>query len=450
MRTNSNAVWRRVRDALTSPNVLFSLIWQVFLIYPVLAVVYSGAPTATTVLGLASIAVFSGVYLAGFASPAVTRDYPLHLRRAARPTRDPSPLAARGESPLASRGEAPLAADENWLDHPAGTPAPLGLGYLAGLVVCAFGTLPAAGINGPTNFLPFIACFTAAAWPLRRSVPAAVALIVLGCGAALLESNVAMLIPCFLVIPVVLSMIGTRISVGISDREGHYRRALGVVEERERMARDLHDVLGHTLTALTIRAQLARARLDSDPDITRAELENIETLTRTALAEMRQTVSGMRVADPARELADLTGSLRAAGMDVRVDGTPDLVPAQYAVLVAWTLREAGTNIARHSEARRVTVEFTAGGVRVTDDGRGIHARREAGSGTGEGPGTAGTGTAGRGLEGLAARAADAGARFEVRDRSAAAAGVGAAGPGKGWPGAETHETGTVVAVGWAR
>ncbi|MGR3783790.1 MAG: class I SAM-dependent methyltransferase, partial [Albimonas sp.] len=107
------------------------------------------------------------------------------------------------------------------------------------------------------------------------------------------------------------------------------------------------------------------------------------------------TVSGMRVADPARELADLTASLRAAGMDVRVDGTPDLVPAEYAVLVAWTLREAGTNIARHSGARRVTVEFTAGGVRVTDDGRGIGARREAGSGT------AGSDTAGRGLEGLA-------------------------------------------------
>lgn len=441
MTTGSRTTWRRVRDALTSPNVLFSLIWQVFLIYPVLAVVYSGAPTAPTVLGLASVAVFSAVYLAGFASPAVTRDYPLHLRRTARPTRDASTLAARGESPLA--------ADENWLDPPAEPPAPLGLGYLAGLVVCAFGTLPAAGINGPTNFLPFIACFIAAAWPLRRSVPAAVALILIGCGAALFESNVAMLIPCFLVIPVVLSMIGTRISVGISDREGHYRRALGVVEERERMARDLHDVLGHTLTALTIRAQLARARLDSDPDITRAELENIEMLTRTALAEMRQTVSGMRVADPARELADLTASLRAAGMDVRVDGTPDLVPAEYAVLVAWTLREAGTNIARHSGARRVTVEFTAGGVRVTDDGRGIGARREAGSGT------AGSDTAGRGLEGLAARAADAGARFEVCDRSTAvagvgAAGVGSAGPGAGGPGSDTRETGTIVAMGWAR
>ncbi len=398
--------WRRFRSAITGPSVLFSLIWQVFLIYPILAVVFSGAPTAPTVLGLVSIAAFSAVYLAAFASPAVTEGYPLHLRRSG---------AAGGDLPDPAREE----------------PAPLGLGYLGGLVICTFGTLPAAGLNGPVNFIPFLACFVAAAWPIRRSVPTAISLIVIGTVAALVEKTWGMLVPGFLVIPVVLSMLGTRISVGISDREGHYRRALGVAEERERVARDLHDVLGHTLTALTIRAQLARAQLDSDPDAARAELENIENLTRTALSEMRQTVSGMRVADPAQELAGMTESLHTAGIDVVVVGSPSLLPDARSGLVAWALREAGTNIARHSGAGNVTVELSRDRLRITDDGVGIDARRAARPDVGRTT----SAPAGQGLPGLASRAEDAGARFVVRDRGAAGA---------------ASVTGTVVEVEWPR
>ena len=389
--------WQRFRTAITGPSVLFSLIWQVFLIYPVLAVVYSGASTAPTVLGLVSIAAFSVVYLAAFASPAVTEGYPLHLRR--------------------------NQSGDEWPDTAPGEAGPLGLGYLAALVVCAFGTFPATGLNGPMNFLPFLACFVAAAWPLRRSVPTAVALILTGVVAALVENTVGMLIPAFLVIPVALSMFGTRISMGVSEREVHYRRALGVAEERDRVARDLHDVLGHTLTALTIRAQLAGAQLDADPESTRRELENIEELTRTALSEMRQTVSGMRVADPGRELAGLTESLQTAGMEVVVVGTPSLIPPEHSALVAWTLREAGTNIARHSGAQRVTVAFSRDRVRITDDGTGIDTHRAAAPGP-----------AGHGLVGLADRAHDAGARLVVRNRGGA--------------GTE-RATGTLVELEWA-
>lgn len=404
--------WRRFRSAITGPSVLFSLIWQVFLIYPILAVVFSGAPAAPTVLGLVSIAAFSAVYLMAFASPAVTEGYPLHLRSS----------GAAGPSGRVAGDLRDPAREE---------PAPLGLGYLAGLVICTFGTLPAAGLNGPVNFVPFLACFVAAAWPIRRSVPTAITLIVIGTVAALVEKTWGMLVPGFLVIPVVLSMLGTRISVGISDREGHYRRALGVAEERARVARDLHDVLGHTLTALTIRAQLARAQLDSDPDAARTELENIENLTRTALSEMRQTVSGMRVADPVQELAGLTDSLHTAGIDVVVVGSPSLLPDARSGLVAWTLREAGTNIARHSGAGNVTVEFSRDRLRITDDGVGVDARRAAHPDVGRTI----SAPAGQGLPGLASRAEDAGARFVVRDRGAAEA---------------ASVTGTVVEVGWPR
>jgi two-component system sensor histidine kinase DesK len=436
-----SAQWRRFATATTGPSVLFSLIWQIFLVYPVLAVVYSGASTARMVLGLVSIAAFSVVYLVAFASPAVTEGYPLHLPRRERRAERSAPTPADGGSPRAGEGRW----GDDWLGPDEQEPAPLGLTHLAALAICASGTFPAAGLNGVVNFLPFLACFAAAAWPLRWSVPVALALIIAGSAAALVEGEAGMLVPCLLVFPVVLSMLGARISVGFSDRESHYRRALDVVEERERVARDLHDVLGHTLTALTIRAQLARAQLDAEPEATRRELANIEELTRTALSEMRQTVSGMRVADPVQELAVLTESLRTAGIDVLVVGAPSLIPPEHSALVAWTLREAGTNIARHSGAGRVTIEFTRGHVRITDDGTGIDSHRATAPGS-----------AGQGLTGLARRAEDAAARLAVRDLRGESVEPGAAGSGSGGPAVEPVEpvggpvTGTVVELEWAR
>lgn len=390
--------WARVRDTVTGPSVLFSLIWQVFLIYPILGVVTAPATMPTTVLGLAAVAAFSITYLLSFASPAVTRDFPLHLRR-------------RGSG-----------IDEHHHDYDDDTtPGPAaahGLGYLAALVLCAFGTLPAGGATTVTTFLPFLACFVTAAWSLRRSVPASLAMITAGVITAVVTGSPGPLIPAFLVVPVAMSMAGTRISVGVADREATLRRALGVAEERERMARDLHDVLGHTLTALTIRTQLARALVDTDTAATRGELDTIEDLTRSALQEMRQTVAGLRAADPAKEVDELSRSLRSAGVDVVVVGTPSLVPPAHAELVAWTVREAGTNIARHSGARHATVEFGTAGLRICDDGEGVDSHRSRAAGG-----------SGQGLRGLAQRADEVGARLTVREQ------VGG---------------GTVVELGWER
>lgn len=357
----------RIGAALRNPGVLFSLIWQVFLLYPLLAVLSAGADPVWTVLGVCSIVAFSVVYIAGFAAQHMSDDFPLELR-------------GDGPGPRADR---------------QGPVLPAGLPYLAGLVVCAFGTAPAAGAGGMVTFLPFVACFAAAAWPLRLSVPTGVGLIAVGGAAAWGEGEPGLLIPAFLVVPVVMSIIGTRLSVGMSEREGRLRRALGAAEERDRVGRDLHDVLGHTLTALTIRAQLADRLLESDPDAARGELRTIEELTRTALAEMRQTVSGMRAVDPAAEVAEVTGSLRSAGVVVDLAGGPELVPARHASLAGWAVREAGTNILRHADASRATVEFSRAGVRVTDDGVGMSAPH------------------GQGLSGLRARAESEGACLHV-------------------------------------
>lgn len=403
--------WSRLRDTLTGPAVVFSLIWQVFLIYPVLGVVTAPATMPPTVLGLVAIAAFSVTYLLAFASPAVTRDFPLHLRRRGGAVVD----ALRGAGDGDDDSPASPDSDDEGAPGPAGTH---GLGYLAALIVCALGTLPAGGITTVTTFLPFLACFVTAAWPLRRSVPASLAMIGVGVVTAVMTGSLGPLIPAFLVVPVAMSMAGTRISVGVAEREAQLRRALGVAEERDRMARDLHDVLGHTLTALTIRTQLARALVDTDPAATRSELDTIEDLTRSALQEMRQTVAGLRAADPAGEVDEMTRSLGSAGVDVVVVGTPSHVPPAHAELVAWTVREAGTNIARHSGARRATVEFGATGVRIVDDGEGVDTHRaRAADGSGQG------------LRGLARRADEVGARLTVREQAGG---------------------GTVVELGWDR
>ena len=403
--------WAHVRDTVTGPSVLFSLIWQVFLIYPILGVVTAPATVPTTMLCLVSVAAFSVTYLLSFASPAVTRDFPLHLRRRGSGIDEPHHNNDDND-------DDPAGADNNSANDTSTPAAGHGLGHLAVLLLCAFGTLPAGGATTVTTFLPFLACFVSAAWPLRRSVPTSLAMIAAGVITAVVTGSPGPLIPAFLVVPVAMSMAGTRISVGVADREATLRRALGVAEERERMARDLHDVLGHTLTALTIRTQLARALVDTDTAATRGELDTIEDLTRSALQEMRQTVAGLRAADPAKEVDELSRSLRSAGVDVVVVGTPSLVPPAHAELVAWTVREAGTNIARHSGARHAIVEFGTAGLRICDDGEGVDSHRSRAAGG-----------SGQGLRGLAQRADEVGARLTVREQ------VGG---------------GTVVELGWER
>lgn len=417
--------WQRIRSALTGPGVLFSLIWQVFLVYPVMAVLAADASTVWTALGLVAVVAFSASYLVAFASPVATQGFPL----------DPRDWRGFGDADAGRPREHEREDCEPRSSFETQRPGiqrlriqqPPGLGHLAVLVVCAFGTAPAAGANSVVTFLPFVACFVTAVWPLRWSVPSALALIAAGVVTALAVGENALLIPAFLVIPVAMSMIGTRVSVGVSEREGHLRRALGAADERERVGRDLHDVLGHTLTALTIRAQVADTLVDSDPEAAHRELRTIEDLTRTALSEMRQTVSGTRASDPGAELAVFTESLRSAGTEVDVSGEPELVPERYAALVAWTIREAGTNIVRHSGADRVTVRFDADGLRIADDGVGIDSRRS------DHPERRG-----QGLAGLERRARDSGATFTVSPGSGQTSS-----PGSG------VSAGTVVEVNWA-
>ncbi|MEV3962483.1 histidine kinase [Nocardia sp. NPDC050193] len=172
---------------------------------------------------------------------------------------------------------------------------------------------------------------------------------------------------------------------------------LAIAAERNRVARDVHDILGHSLTVITVKTELARRLIDIDLDRARSELADIEHLARDALAGVRDTVGRLREVTLRRELANARTALEAAGIAAELPDPEDL-PAGDHELFGWVLREAVTNMVRHSGARRCVVTVTPTGIAVTDDGRGL-----------------GAAPPGSGLTGLRERAAAVGAVLTVSE-----------------------------------
>jgi two-component system sensor histidine kinase DesK len=155
-------------------------------------------------------------------------------------------------------------------------------------------------------------------------------------------------------------------------------RQLAATAERERIGRDLHDLLGHTLSLITMKLELSRRLLDRDQAAARRELAEAEEVARHALAEVRSAVTGIRAAGFAAELASAALLLRTSG--VRLDQHLQVanLPESIECTLALVLREAATNIARHAQATLARVSLTGSddGVRlcIEDNGRGgIHA-----------------------------------------------------------------------------
>lgn len=148
------------------------------------------------------------------------------------------------------------------------------------------------------------------------------------------------------------------------------------VAERERIARDLHDVLGQTLSLLTLKAELAGQLLEGDAQIPRArqEIAAVETISRQALAEVRQTIRGYRIETLQREFERVTSMLKTAGIAVHCEREVVQLDAARERVFGLALREAVTNVVRHSGARnchiRVQCAQDAHLLEVVDDGLG--------------------------------------------------------------------------------
>ncbi|MFY9826492.1 MAG: sensor histidine kinase [Thermoanaerobaculia bacterium] len=149
---------------------------------------------------------------------------------------------------------------------------------------------------------------------------------------------------------------------------------LAKTAERERIARDLHDLLGHTLSLITLKAELAGKLVERDPERAGREIREVERISREALREVRTAVAGYRSQGLPEEITRARLALEAAGATLEYFAQPvNLEPAQETVL-ALALREAVTNIIRHAGAStcRIALEQTAAETRleVCDDGRG--------------------------------------------------------------------------------
>ena len=153
---------------------------------------------------------------------------------------------------------------------------------------------------------------------------------------------------------------------------------LAKLAERERIARDLHDVLGHTLSVVVLKSELAGKVMDREPQRARIEIREVEQIARKALTEVREAIRGYRSEGLTAEIARARKTLDAAGVTLECCGIKptQLAPAEETVL-SLIVREAVTNIVRHAQASRCRLEFAANGsgtaLVVEDDGRGgIH------------------------------------------------------------------------------
>ncbi|MFD4530110.1 sensor histidine kinase [Streptomyces sp. NPDC058470] len=260
----------------------------------------------------------------------------------------------------------------------------------------------------------YVAIASGAALPLRWarwSIP----------GSAALLTAIALAVPDgtaylgALLIPAVLggfAMTGVRelVRTTIALREARATVAqLAANEERLRLARDLHDLLGHSLSLITLKSELAGRMLPDHPDKAAQQVADIENVSRQALIDVREAVTGYRRPRLAGELAGMSVALTAAGVIADLPAEPDLigVPEESESALAWALREAVTNVVRHSGARRCVVGLvrrqTLDGpvleLSVEDDGAG----RSGGSV--DGPGN--------GLTGLSERLEKAGGTLEA-------------------------------------
>jgi two-component system, NarL family, sensor histidine kinase DesK len=211
--------------------------------------------------------------------------------------------------------------------------------------------------------------------------------------------------PLAILIVALVSLGGRRVFEGnraLAEARAELAR-LSAENERNRIARDLHDLLGHSLTTITVKAGLARQIGELDPARALQEIAEVETLARRSLSDVRAAVTNYREVTLAGELATGRELLRAAGITAELPHAAEITDATQQELFGWAVREGLTNVVRHAHASACTVRLSPTSVEILDDGIGASA------------------PSGNGLDGL-------------RERVAAAGGIIDAGPEqpRGW------------------
>lgn len=262
------------------------------------------------------------------------------------------------------------------------------------LGLLAAAAVPAAG-HAAVSYAPFLTAVLVFTLPLRAGLLSGTLLWV---AAALASLPFAETIwPVLGTGMGVLFIVVIRLADSFENRQLIAEEELRRAAERDAIARDVHDVLGHSLTVLSIRAQLAARLIDQDPVQAREEVERIDSLARGSLAQVRSTVTRLRTPRLGAELEAAREALTAA--EITTEVVADAAPSdQHAELFAWALRETVTNVVRHSQASRCVIRVGTEQLHVQDDGVGLPS-----AGASEG----------HGLRGLRERAAVSGATVHL-------------------------------------
>jgi two-component system, NarL family, sensor histidine kinase DesK len=172
----------------------------------------------------------------------------------------------------------------------------------------------------------------------------------------------------FIVFTTVLTLWGLKV-VDELERTKTVEARLQVAEERLRFARDLHDVVGRSFSAIAVKSELAAtlSRAGAAERAT-AEIDEVKTLAVESMDQMRELVRGYRGIDLVGEVAGARSLLSAAGCDLIVEGDPTKVPAPFHEVAAWVVREGTTNIVKHSAATSATLTLGDGGMSLRNNG----------------------------------------------------------------------------------
>lgn len=181
----------------------------------------------------------------------------------------------------------------------------------------------------------------------------------------------------------------------VADREYAVQRENLVIRERDKMARDVHDLIGHSLTLVALKAQVAERLIDANPGKAKIELAEIRAITAEALEGVRSTVSEARTRSLRAELDSIGDALQVAGVGLRIVGDQADIPTPVRDTAAWIARESATNVLRHSGATLCLITLSAKEMAVEDNGKGA------------------AGPEGAGISGMRKRALSAGAKVSI-------------------------------------
>lgn len=304
-------------------------VWIIFLIFPVLDLITGEYSMTTRIIGLGLVVLFAAVYL---------RAYSQYSR-------------VVGEG---------------------GTSEVKALVYFAVLWAITLTGIPVVGLT-VMGIFPFLTSY--AAFLLTKKMAIATYAVVAGLCIALpiiyqVFADLIFLIGLNVVLMVVYAV--TVAAITRSSAAEKMRADYLLVAEQERVARDVHDGIGHSLTALNLKAQLALKLMDSQKyEQARSEVEQLSRLAVDALDAVRTTVHGLSRQDLATELQELERACTDNSINFTVAGQVEQVPLPWRSHVAWILREAVTNVLRHAHAESIAIRLGSREVSVDDDGDGI-------------------------------------------------------------------------------